>query len=211
MGLDDATIERAYAPTEAPAQAAAFKRVESKEGSFSFEQPAAWITAYNRSKPGPGALLLSGDFKSLDTFSIVRAQPEQFNLPKNGPGAEQSPDAVADKLLADQISSATTMRFELLNASQQQHADQQTYYTAEYKLETCRGEPSESLNGVKRCVGPKGQDLQTLKRHHLSAVSFAQGYAYVLNASATQEHWPAVAPALHHTVETFKLDEGLTY
>ncbi len=52
--------------------------------------------------------------------------------------------------------------------------------------------------------GPQGQNLQTLRRHHLGRALVVKGYLYMLNASAPQDRWPELQATLAVIVSSFR-------
>lgn len=52
--------------------------------------------------------------------------------------------------------------------------------------------------------GPQGQDLQTLRRHHVGRGVLVGGWFYALNASAPLERWEELQGQLRNIVGSFR-------
>lgn len=65
------------------------------------------------------------------------------------------------------------------------------------------GEIIEASGGRIQCLGPQGQDLQTLRRHHLGRAVAVGGNVYTFNASAPEDRWPALQSMMAAIVASF--------
>lgn len=70
---------------------------------------------------------------------------------------------------------------------------------------SCRGTVQEGVGGRILCLGPAGQDLVTLRRHHVGRCFLIGGYAYQIMASAPEDRWPAIEPTLRAVVDSFRV------
>jgi len=175
-----------------------------KKGIF-FEYPASWLKAYDRTDTAKtGGLVLVGDFKNVDTISVACAEvPDELRGMEDG-----SLDAreAAEFLLREPLASSSTMSLGILDSSttSSAHGPRPAYRT-EFTLEVCRGEVEEASGGKKTCLGPRGAELQTVQRHHVTISAVRDGLLYTLSASAEEPRWPAVGDALQAAADSFVL------
>lgn len=66
------------------------------------------------------------------------------------------------------------------------------------------GEIIETSGGRVQCLGPQGQDLDTLRRHHVGRALRVGRNLYTLNASAPEDRWPEVELILRGIVASFR-------
>ena len=65
------------------------------------------------------------------------------------------------------------------------------------------GEIQEGRGGALRCLAPTGQELGTLRRHHAGRCIFVGKYAYIMNASSSEERWPELRGTWATVVASF--------
>ena len=59
------------------------------------------------------------------------------------------------------------------------------------------------MGGKLLCLGPSGQTLATITRHHVGKALLINGAAYSINASLPEERWDAASGVLQAVVESF--------
>jgi hypothetical protein len=186
----------------APAAAAAMRTYRLKSGVASFELPATWTAAYDRSDAQTaGTLAFFGNFRTFDTVSVAvltaAEEPRLAALLGGGPAAADA-SALAEALISEPRDAAGTFDFRLLAAGGRGGAPPAAaaaggadaaaaagsgraaeaaavVVDVEYVVTSCRGEVSEGSGGRRRCQAPDGSDLPTVTRHALQTAVVLPG------------------------------------
>lgn len=185
--------------------------------------PSGFITASDRADEGLGeeTLNLWGDFQEMDTISLRREHlpPSLATSLATLPPAEaaaaltaEERDAVAADAAAARggqrvvnnvgradASTSGRLAFDVISAARLPSG----YLCVELASEQCRGTVEETHGGRLICLGPRGDELATTRRHALVVYAPKGEWLYVLRASASEDRWAGAAPALRLAAESF--------
>ena len=205
--------------------------------AFAFEVPADWVVAIDRPveekqrRRKAETKVVVGQFKTIDTMS-VRMEIADDSVMKAFELAEENKDATyiereftkeereaaAGKIAQDVIvgvenNKSGVMKFvdvsdDDANTTRRIERDGKTYYVFQSISEVCRAEITEIGGGKKICIGPRGDEIDTIKRRAMTLVSVpdANDNSYfVLKMSAKVDRWEETKEKFEHAAETFRL------
>tara|TARA_B100000073_G_scaffold286467_1_gene248198 strand:+ start:193 stop:1185 length:993 start_codon:yes stop_codon:yes gene_type:complete len=225
-GENDALQSRKYKPFAGKAS-----------NAFAFEVPADWVVAIDRPveekqrRRKAETKVVVGQFKTIDTMS-VRLEIADDSVKKAFELAEKEKDATyiereftkeereaaAGKIAQDVIvgvenNKSGVMKFvdvsdDDANTTRRIERDGKTYYVFQSISEVCRAEITEIGGGKKICIGPRGDEIDTIERRAMTLVSVpdANDNSYfVLKMSAKVDRWEETKENFEHAAETFRL------
>ena len=204
--------------------------------SCTFRYPPDWVVAVNRPINRKGrkkgqTLAVLGQFKTVDTVS-VRLEFIDLNNEKDETVKEafekalQEEDAtiISDEftkedreIAAGSIPQGVVPGFEnnksgvikFINVPESARLIGRKFFTFQSISEVCRGEISLELSGgMKMCVGPKGDEIETIERRSLMLITPPNendGSYFVVKMSAKNDRWDQVERKFEKLMNSFSL------
>ena len=172
-----------------------------------------------------------GQFKTVDTMS-VRLEIADESVRKAFALAEEKKDAkyieqeftkeereaAAGKIAQDVIvgvenNRSGVMKFvnvgdENENTTKRIERDGKAYYVFQSISEVCRAEITEIGGGKKICIGPRGDEIDTIERRAMTVVTVPDandGSYFVLKMSAKVDRWEETKEKFERAAETFRM------
>ena len=203
---------------------------------FQFEVPKDWVIAIDRpveekQKKKAETKVVVGQFKTVDTMS-VRLEIADESVRKAFALAEEKKDAkyieqeftkeereaAAGKIAQDVIvgvenNRSGVMKFvnvgdENENTTKRIERDGKAYYVFQSISEVCRAEITEIGGGKKICIGPRGDEIDTIERRAMTVVTVPDandGSYFVLKMSAKVDRWEETKEKFERAAETFRM------
>ena len=203
---------------------------------FRFEVPKDWVIAIDRpveekQKKKAETKVVVGQFKTVDTMS-VRLEIADESVRKAFALAEEKKDAkyiereftkeereaAAGKIAQDVIvgvenNRSGVMKFvnvgdENENTTKRIERDGKAYYVFQSISEVCRAEITEIGGGKKICIGPRGDEIDTIERRAMTVVTVPDandGSYFVLKMSAKVDRWEETKEKFERAAETFRM------
>ena len=203
---------------------------------FQFEVPKDWVIAIDRpveekQKKKAETKVVVGQFKTVDTLS-VRLEIADESVRKAFALAEEKKDAkyieqeftkeereaAAGKIAQDVIvgvenNRSGVMKFvnvgdENENTTKRIERDGKAYYVFQSISEVCRAEITEIGGGKKICIGPRGDEIDTIERRAMTVVTVPDandGSYFVLKMSAKVDRWEETKEKFERAAETFRM------
>ena len=203
---------------------------------FQFEVPKDWVIAIDRpveekQKKKAETKVVVGQFKTVDTMS-VRLEIADESVRKAFALAEDKKDAkyieqeftkeereaAAGKIAQDVIvgvenNRSGVMKFvnvgdENENTTKRIERDGKAYYVFQSISEVCRAEITEIGGGKKICIGPRGDEIDTIERRAMTVVTVPDandGSYFVLKMSAKVDRWEETKEKFERAAETFRM------
>jgi hypothetical protein len=205
--------------------------------AFTFEVPADWVVAIDRQveesnkRKKPETKVVVGQFKTVDTLSVrmeiaEASVKEAFALAEEKKDAnyiereftKEEREAAAGKIAQDVIVGVENNRsgvMKFINVGDENEKttrrierDGKAYYMFQSISEVCRAEITEIGGGKKICIGPRGDEIDTIERRAMTLVTVPDandGSYFVVKMSAKVDRWEETKKKFEHAAETFRM------
>ena len=205
--------------------------------AFTFEVPADWVVAIDRQveesnkRKKPETKFVVGQFKTVDTISVrmeiaEASVKEAFALAEEKKDAnyiereftKEEREAAAGKIAQDVIVGVENNRsgvMKFINVGDENEKttrrierDGKAYYMFQSISEVCRAEITEIGGGKKICIGPRGDEIDTIERRAMTLVTVPDandGSYFVVKLSAKVDRWEETKKKFEHAAETFRM------
>jgi len=205
--------------------------------AFTFEVPADWVVAIDRQveesnkRKKPETKFVVGQFKTVDTISVrmeiaEASVKEAFALAEEKKDAnyiereftKEEREAAAGKIAQDVIVGVENNRsgvMKFINVGDENEKttrrierDGKAYYMFQSISEVCRAEITEIGGGKKICIGPRGDEIDTIERRAMTLVTVPDandGSYFVVKMSAKVDRWEETKKKFEHAAETFRM------
>jgi len=205
--------------------------------AFTFEVPADWVVAIDRQveesnkRKKPETKFVVGQFKTVDTISVrmeiaEASVKEAFALAEEKKDAnyiereftKEEREAAAGKIAQDVIVGVENNRsgvMKFINVGDENEKttrrierDGKAYYMFQSISEVCRAEITEIGGGKKICIGPRGDEIDTIERRAMTLVTVPDandGSYFVVKMSAKVDRWEETKEKFEHAAETFRM------
>ena len=181
----------------------------------------------------PETKVVVGQFKTVDTISVrmeiaeasVKVK-EAFALAEEKKDAnyiereftKEEREAAAGKIAQDVIVGVENNRsgvMKFINVGDENEKttrrierDGKAYYMFQSISEVCRAEITEIGGGKKICIGPRGDEIDTIERRAMTLVTVPDandGSYFVVKMSAKVDRWEETKEKFEHVAETFRM------
>jgi hypothetical protein len=205
--------------------------------AFTFEVPTDWVVAIDRQveesnkRKKPETKVVVGQFKTVDTISVRMeiadaSVKEAFALAEEKKDAnyiereftKEEREAAAGKIAQDVIVGVENNRsgvMKFINVGDENEKttrrierDGKAYYMFQSISEVCRAEITEIGGGKKICIGPRGDEIDTIERRAMTLVTVPDandGSYFVVKMSAKVDRWEETKEKFEHAAETFRM------
>ena len=205
--------------------------------AFTFEVPADWVVAIDRQveesnkRKKPETKVVVGQFKTVDMLSVrmeiaEASVKEAFALAEEKKDAnyiereftKEEREAAAGKIAQDVIVGVENNRsgvMKFINVGDENEKttrrierDGKAYYMFQSISEVCRAEITEIGGGKKICIGPRGDEIDTIERRAMTLVTVPDandGSYFVVKMSAKVDRWEETKKKFEHAAETFRM------
>ena len=205
--------------------------------AFTFEVPTDWVVAIDRQveesnkRKKPETKVVIGQFKTVDTISVRMeiadaSVKEAFALAEEKKDAnyiereftKEEREAAAGKIAQDVIVGVENNRsgvMKFINVGDENEKttrrierDGKAYYMFQSISEVCRAEITEIGGGKKICIGPRGDEIDTIERRAMTLVTVPDandGSYFVVKMSAKVDRWEETKEKFEHAAETFRM------
>jgi len=205
--------------------------------AFTFEVPTDWVVAIDRQveesnkRKKPETKVVVGQFKTVDTISVRMeiadaSVKEAFALAEEKKDAnyiereftKEEREAAAGKIAQDVIVGVENNRsgvMKFINVGDENEKttrrierDGKVYYMYQSISEVCRAEITEIGGGKKICIGPRGDEIDTIERRAMTLVTVPDandGSYFVVKMSAKVDRWEETKEKFEHAAETFRM------
>jgi len=205
--------------------------------AFTFEVPTDWVVAIDRQveesnkRKKPETKVVVGQFKTVDTISVRMeiadaSVKEAFALAEEKKDAnyiereftKEEREAAAGKIAQDVIVGVENNRsgvMKFINVGDENEKttrrierDGKAYYMFQSISEVCRAEITEIGGGKKICIGPRGDEIDTIERRAMTLVTVPdanEGSYFVVKMSAKVDRWEETKEKFEHAAETFRM------
>ena len=205
--------------------------------AFTFEVPTDWVVAIDRQveesnkRKKPETKVVVGQFKTVDTISVRMeiadaSVKEAFALAEEKKDAnyiereftKEEREAAAGKIAQDVIVGVENNRsgvMKFINVGDENEKttrrierDGKAYYMFQSISEVCRAEITEIGGGKKICIGPRGDEIDTIERRAMTLVTVPDandGSYFVVKMSAKVDRWEETKKKFEHAAETFRM------
>jgi hypothetical protein len=231
-------VDLAFAAGEEEEEEERYKPFQGKaSNAFTFEVPADWVVAIDRQveesnkRKKPETKVVVGQFKTVDTLSVrmeiaEASVKEAFALAEEKKDAnyiereftKEEREAAAGKIAQDVIVGVENNRsgvMKFINVGDENEKttrrierDGKAYYMFQSISEVCRAEITEIGGGKKICIGPRGDEIDTIERRAMTLVTVPDandGSYFVVKMSAKVDRWEETKKKFEHAAETFRM------
>ena len=235
---DEVDLAFAAAGGEEEEEEERYKPFQGKaSNAFTFEVPADWVVAIDRQveesnkRKKPETKFVVGQFKTVDTISVrmeiaEASVKEAFALAEEKKDAnyiereftKEEREAAAGKIAQDVIVGVENNRsgvMKFINVGDENEKttrrierDGKAYYMFQSISEVCRAEITEIGGGKKICIGPRGDEIDTIERRAMTLVTVPDandGSYFVVKMSAKVDRWEETKKKFEHAAETFRM------
>jgi len=235
---DEVDLAFAAAGGEEEEEEERYKPFQGKaSNAFTFEVPADWVVAIDRQveesnkRKKPETKFVVGQFKTVDTISVrmeiaEASVKEAFALAEEKKDAnyiereftKEEREAAAGKIAQDVIVGVENNRsgvMKFINVGDENEKttrrierDGKAYYMFQSISEVCRAEITEIGGGKKICIGPRGDEIDTIERRAMTLVTVPDandGSYFVVKMSAKVDRWEETKEKFEHAAETFRM------
>ena len=235
---DEVDLAFAAAGEEEEEEEERYKPFQGKaSNAFTFEVPADWVVAIDRQveesnkRKKAETKVVVGQFKTVDTISVrmeiaEASVKEAFALAEEKKDAnyiereftKEEREAAAGKIAQDVIVGVENNRsgvMKFINVGDENEKttrrierDGKAYYMFQSISEVCRAEITEIGGGKKICIGPRGDEIDTIERRAMTLVTVPDandGSYFVVKMSAKVDRWEETKKKFEHAAETFRM------
>lgn len=235
---DEVDVAFAAAGEEEEEDEEKYKPFQGKaSNAFTFEVPTDWVVAIDRQveesnkRKKPETKVVIGQFKTVDTISVRMeiadaSVKEAFALAEEKKDAnyiereftKEEREAAAGKIAQDVIVGVENNRsgvMKFINVGDENEKttrrierDGKAYYMFQSISEVCRAEITEIGGGKKICIGPRGDEIDTIERRAMTLVTVPDandGSYFVVKMSAKVDRWEETKEKFEHAAETFRM------
>lgn len=140
-----------------------------------------------------------GDFTKYQIVSVFRTAVLPDKLKQEGLNADTGYELCLQPIATED----RTLRFTVLQSDLTQDDQGKKQFDFEYEVESCGGEVIEGKGGDIMCLGANGQQLKTVKRHHLGRAVVVGDSAFTFSVSSPTERWGQGEGLLRAVAGTF--------
>jgi hypothetical protein len=231
-------VDVAFAAAGEEEEEEKYKPFQGKaSNAFTFEVPTDWVVAIDRQveesnkRKKPETKVVVGQFKTVDTISVRMeiadaSVKEAFALAEEKKDAnyiereftKEEREAAAGKIAQDVIVGVENNRsgvMKFINVGDENEKttrrierDGKAYYMFQSISEVCRAEITEIGGGKKICIGPRGDEIDTIERRAMTLVTVPDandGSYFVVKMSAKVDRWEETKEKFEHAAETFRM------